>query len=56
LIEALGLGERTLALAQQFGLTPGRISQKRREYQGDWLRFCGDLLADQPAPGGSGAG
>ena len=29
LIEGLGLGERTSALAQQFGLTPGRISQKR---------------------------
>ena len=29
LIEALGLGERTTALAQQHGLTPGRISQKR---------------------------
>jgi hypothetical protein len=56
LIEALGLGERTMALADQFGLTPGRISQKRREYHGDWLRFCGDLLADRPPPGGSGAG
>jgi hypothetical protein len=56
LIEALGLGERTLALADQFGLTPGRISQKRREYYGDWERFCGDLPADQPVPGGSGAG
>jgi hypothetical protein len=56
LIEALGLGERTLALAQRFGLTPGRISQKRREYHGDWQRFCGDPPADQPAPSGSGAG
>jgi hypothetical protein len=56
LIEALGLGERTLALADQFGLTPGRISQKRREYHSDWERFCGDLPADQPAPGRGGAG
>jgi DNA-directed RNA polymerase specialized sigma24 family protein len=56
LIEALGLGERTLALADQFGLTPGRVSQKRRQYHGDWLRFCGELSADQPAPGGSVAG
>ena len=52
LIEALGLGERTLALADQFGLTPGRISQKRREYHGDWERFCGDL----PAQGAAGVG
>ena len=56
LIEALGLGERTLALVDQFGLTPGRVSQKRREYHGDWERFCGDLPADQPAPDGNGAG
>jgi DNA-directed RNA polymerase specialized sigma24 family protein len=56
LIEALGLGERTLALAQQRGLTPGRISQKRREYHGDWLRFCGDLPVDQPTQGAAGAG
>ena len=34
------LGERTLALAQQHGLSPGRIRQKRREYRGDWERFC----------------
>jgi hypothetical protein len=56
LIEALGLGERTLALAQRFGLTPGRISQKRREYHGDWQRFCGDLPADLPMQGAPGAG
>jgi hypothetical protein len=56
LIEGLGLGERTMALAQQFGLTPGRISQKRREYHGDWARFCGDLPADRPAPRPPGAG
>jgi hypothetical protein len=52
LIEALGLGERTLALAQKYGLSPGRISQKGREYQGDWQRFCGDLPA--PVEGGAG--
>jgi hypothetical protein len=40
LIEALGLGERTLALADQFGLTPGRVSQKRRQYKDNWQRFC----------------
>jgi hypothetical protein len=56
LIEGLGLGEGTLALADQFGLTPGRISQKRRQYKDDWRRFCGDLPADQPAPGRHGAG
>jgi hypothetical protein len=56
LIEALGLGERTLALVDQFGLTPGRVSQKRREYHSDWEQFCGDLPADQAASIESGAG
>src|SRR6516164_2080744 len=56
LIESLGLGERTLALADQFGLTPGRISQKRREYHGDWERFCGDLPPDQPTQPAPNAG
>jgi hypothetical protein len=55
LIEALGLGERTMALAQQFGLTPGRISQKRRQYHDDWERFCSDLPADPPMQGVPGA-
>jgi hypothetical protein len=56
LIEGLGLGERTLARADQFGLTPGRISQKRREYHGDWERFCSELPAYQPAQGAAGVG
>jgi hypothetical protein len=56
LIEALGLGERTMALADQFGLTPGRISQKRRQYHSDWERFCGDPPPDQAASVGGGAG
>ena len=50
------LGERTLALAQQFGLTPGRISQKRRQYHGDWERFCGDLPPGQPTQPAPDAG
>ena len=56
LIEGLGLGERTMALAQQFGLTPGRISQKRCQYHDDWERFCSDLPADPPMQGAPGAG
>jgi DNA-directed RNA polymerase specialized sigma24 family protein len=56
LIEGLGLGERTRALADQFGLTPGRISQKRRQYKGDWQRFCGDLPVDPPTQAAAGAG
>ena len=39
---ALMLGERTMAVAHQFRLTPARISQLRRDFADDWQRFCGD--------------
>lgn len=42
LIEELMLGERTSIVARRFGLTPGRISQRRREFHADWQRFTGD--------------
>ena len=32
-------GERTLDVSERFGLSPGRISQMRRQYHDDWLRF-----------------
>jgi hypothetical protein len=43
LIRAMGLNERTLDLSRQFGLSPARISQLRREFFLDWHRFLGDL-------------
>jgi hypothetical protein len=42
IIEDLALGERTLDVADKYGLTPGRVSQKRREYHDDWQRFHGE--------------
>ena len=36
-------GERTLDVATKFGLTPGRVSQMRREFCSDWARFCGEI-------------
>jgi hypothetical protein len=45
LIDELMLGERTLDIARRHRLTPGRISQLRRELHADWQRFCGDLDA-----------
>jgi hypothetical protein len=42
LIEDMVLGETTSRLAQRFGVSPGRVSQKRREYQEDWAQFCGE--------------
>jgi hypothetical protein len=42
LVEDLALNHRTQDLAQKYGLSPARISQKRREFHDDWERFCGD--------------
>jgi hypothetical protein len=47
LIDELMLGERTLDIARRHGLTPGRISQLRRELHTDWQRFCGELDAEK---------
>jgi hypothetical protein len=33
--------ERTLDLANKHGISPGRVSQLRREFMEDWERFCG---------------
>lgn len=41
LIDDLGIGERTKDLAVRHRLTPGRISQRRREFLRDWLAFHG---------------
>jgi hypothetical protein len=43
MIERMMLGERTLDLANQFGISPARVSQLRRELHDDWRRFCGEL-------------
>ena len=36
-------GQRTLYLSRRYGISPGRISQLRREYHDDWQRFCGEF-------------
>jgi hypothetical protein len=42
IIEDLAMGERTLDVSDKYGLSPGRVSQKRREYCQDWDRFTAD--------------
>jgi hypothetical protein len=42
LLHELMLGERTMAVSQKFGLSQGRISQKRRWFMEDWQRFTAD--------------
>jgi hypothetical protein len=40
LLHDLMVGERTGAVSQKYGLSPGRVSQLRREFHADWDRFC----------------
>jgi hypothetical protein len=42
MIEAMAANERTLDISKMFELSPGRISQMRREFHIGWERFCGD--------------
>ncbi|MBA4192574.1 MAG: hypothetical protein C0467_31790 [Planctomycetaceae bacterium] len=42
LVKGLALGHRTKDLATEFGLSPGRISQLRKEFAEDYAAFCGD--------------
>src|SRR5262249_41604570 len=42
LIDHLLVGERTLEVSHTFGVSPARVSQKRREFRDDWLAFCGE--------------
>jgi hypothetical protein len=44
IITTLASGERTAAVAEQFGLTPGRVSQLRRHYEHNWRVFQGEVL------------
>jgi hypothetical protein len=46
--EALAVGERTKDVARRFRISPGRVSQMRREFYGSWQDFHGDeLRADE---------
>jgi hypothetical protein len=46
IIDALLVGGRTLEVAGKYGISPGRVSQLRREFLLDWRRYC-----DQPPQG-----
>src|ERR1700676_518198 len=41
-IDDLGMGERTLDVSKKYGISPGRISQLRRDFMDDWQRFTAD--------------
>jgi hypothetical protein len=44
--------ERTRDLSREFELSPGRISQMRRAFHDDWLRYHGAEISS-PKPAGS---
>ncbi len=39
IIDDMMIGEHTAALADKYGMTASRVSQKRREYHNKWQRF-----------------
>ena len=43
--------ERTTDLSRQFELSPGRISQLRRELHDAWRRYHGEPVPPAPAAG-----
>jgi hypothetical protein len=45
LVRAMARSERTLDLSAWFEVSPGRISQLRRELRDGWRRFCGEATA-----------
>ena len=52
LVRAMARNERTLDLSRQFDLTPGRISQLRRQFHHSWRLFQGEPPAPAPRAGG----
>lgn len=45
LIRAMALNEKTSDLSKEFEVSPGRISQMRKEFQQGWHRYIGDGVA-----------
>ena len=43
IINDMAMGQRTLDLSRKYGISPGRVSQIRREFHDDWQRFCDEL-------------
>jgi hypothetical protein len=50
MVRAMARNERTKDLSKQFELSPGRISQLRREFRDDWLRYHGELAPCHSKP------
>jgi hypothetical protein len=47
ILQDMAVGDRTQNLARKYGVSPGCVSQIRREFNADWVRFCGELPSAQ---------
>ena len=45
IINDMAMSQRSLDLSRKYGISPGRISQLRREFRDDWQRFCGEFCS-----------
>jgi hypothetical protein len=43
IIQGMAQNERTKELSRRFRVSPGRVSQMRREFQTDWRKFVGEI-------------
>ena len=46
IIHDMAMGQRTLDMSRRYGISPGRISQHRREFHDDWQHFRGERRSD----------
>jgi hypothetical protein len=49
LLQDLAMGHRTEVVARKYGVTPGAVSHRRRDFHRAWQRFLGELCAAQEA-------
>jgi hypothetical protein len=42
IMDDLMIGERSKDVSKKYGISPGRVSQKRRDFHQDWRRFHGE--------------
>jgi hypothetical protein len=45
-VDDLMMGEGTLDVSRKYGISPARVSQLRRDFHEDWLRFTADSRVD----------
>jgi len=49
LVQDLAMGHRTKVVAKKYGVTPGAVSHRRRDFHRAWQRFQGELSVSEDA-------